>query len=192
MLRKSFSFIILAGLLVFFVGCSDFENPIGVEEKAESKELNFLNLPDPGVLFKTMETSTTISPQTGGELKLEYSQGQGNDKVDINITLRFEPGSVSEDIKVSMSVDQDILMTNIDITFGPSGSEFLKPAKLSVNTRGLDLSGVPSDAEISLYYDNNGKWEEISSNMIRHNVDLGQLQCVNGEIPHFSRYAFAF
>ncbi len=192
MLQKSFPIFLLAGLIFFFAGCSDFANPVGVEEQSQPKGLNFLTLPDPGAFFKAMETSTTISPQTGGELKLEYSQGQGSDKVDINITLRFDPGSVSEEIEVSMSVDQDILLTNIDITFGPSGSEFLKPAKLSVNTKGLDLSDIPSDAEIRLYYDNNGTWEEIEANMVRHNVDLGQLQCTNGKIPHFSRYAFAF
>lgn len=192
MYRQTFPIFLLAGFFLLLVGCTDFENPMGVEDIAQPNELNFLTLPDPGAFFKTLEATATITPQTGGELKLSYSQGQGKDKVDIDITLRFDPGSVSEDIEVTLSVDQDILMTNIDIKFGPSGTEFLKPAKLSVNAKGLDLSGVPADANISLYYDNNGTWEEVEANMVRHNVDLGQLQCANGKIPHFSRYAFAF
>jgi len=192
MYKQTFPIFLLAGFLLLLGGCSDFENPVGADERVQVEELNFLGLPDPGALFKTMEATATISPQTGGELNLNYSQGQGSEKVDIDISLRFDPGSVSEEIEVSMSVDQNILMTNIDIQFGPSGSVFLKPANLSVNARGLDLSDVPEDAEITLYYDNDGEWEEISANMVRHNVKLGQLQCVNGKIPHFSRYAFAF
>lgn len=193
MLKHYLPLALLFGLLVFLVGCDNFENPVSspeltaIEENT-SQEMNFITLPKPDGFFKPLKTSATITPQTGGRLALNYSQGRGSERVHIQVSLRFAPRSVSEDVTASMSVDSDALM----FYFEPSGTTFLKPGQLTVNARGLDLSDVPAGAEIKLYYIDGDQWEEMNTQMIRYDVRQGQLQCVNGEVPHFSRYAFAF
>jgi len=198
MLKQYLSLTIFLGILVLLVGCENFENPVtGPEltaiEESQTQELNFVGLPQADGLFKTSETSATITPETGGKLDLNYSFGQGKERVQVQATLQFTPGSVSEDVEVSME-----LLTGsgeLMFDFKESGTEFLKPGRFSVDARGLDLKDADEESEVRLVYYTGNDWEveeEIEPLMIRYNDKNDQLQCVNAPIHHFSRYAFAF
>ncbi len=198
MLKQYLSLTVFLGILVLLVGCDNFENPVtGPEltaiEESQTQELNFVGLPQGDGLFKSTVTSATITPQTGGTLDLNYSSGQGKERVQVRATLQFTPGSVSEDVDVSMELltDSGVLMFD----FNESGTEFLKPGKFSVDARGLDLAEADGKSEVKLVYFADNGWEEeeeIEPLMIRYNDKNDQLQCVNAPIRHFSRYAFAF
>ncbi len=196
MLTRNYPLALLFGFLVLLVGCDNFENPVSSPEVAALEEdavqaLNFVKLPKPDGIFKpseNTEVSATISPRTGGRLALDYSDGS----VRIQASLHFAPGSVNENVDVTMELvyDSDAL----EFKFSKSGTTFLKPGRFSVNARGLDLEGV-EDLKLVYYNNDTEDWEEaeeIDPQMLRYNVKTGQLQCINAPINHFSRYAFAF
>jgi hypothetical protein len=90
-----------------------------------------------------------------------------------------------------MSLDDQVLQSNVDLTFGPHGTTFLKPALLDVNVSGMDLSGLnPRDRVYLWYVDTTGTWIRMDAKRVDVDVKKGQLRCQDGKLPHFSAYAF--
>jgi hypothetical protein len=182
--------VFLISVLIWGAGCQN-AGPVEPASMSASQTPQFIALPKNNSLHKLISATEVITPQNGGTLRLNYDYGSGTSRVNIDISLNFPSGAVTENTAVTLTVDDAVLMTNIDLSFGPQ-MKFLKPGLLDVNAKGLDLSGVPSNATVRFYYYNNGAWEEIPVKRISVDLSQGKVECRDGEISHFSRYAFGF
>jgi hypothetical protein len=138
-----------------------------------------------------------VTKKDGGVLKLTYDGGTHNDKVKLTIQFKVAPKSISRDCDITMSLDADKLLTEInivDLSFEPSGISFTKPASLSVEGKGLNLAGLPKNAKPKFYYwdEDANTWVVITFKKSQVNIDLGMINLDDGEVSHFSRYAFGF
>jgi hypothetical protein len=138
-----------------------------------------------------------VTKKKGGVLKLTYDGGTHNDKVKLTIQFKVAPKSISRDCDITMSLDADKLLTEInivDLSFEPSGISFTKPASLSVEGKGLNLAGLPKNAKPKFYYwdEDANTWVVITFKKSKVNIDLGMINLDDGEVSHFSRYAFGF
>ena len=69
---------------------------------------------------------------------------------------------MSQDVEVSLTVDDEQFMGAMDMVFSPHGTIFNQPALLTIVASGLNLSGYnPND--LGIYYHNEitGQWEEM-------------------------------
>lgn len=194
-----------------------FDPATGLHQEANAilqSDLNFIFLSSAdgnSSLKKTVTVEKFIKAKKGGVLELthnwiadtndDYGEEQDGDvgeynqdlKLDsesqVSITLEVEKRALSEDMTLSMSLDDQILST----TFGPHGTVFSKPALLTIKAKGLDLHGLDKKS-IGLYYENNetGYWEKMKVEKISLKEKVGKLKIKNAELPHFSRYAVAY
>ncbi len=113
--------------------------------------------------------------------------------VEAKLTLKMFSETIREDAELVMSLDDQILVANVDVTFSPDGITFSSPALLNIEAKNLDLSGIDAD-HINVYYDNpeTGEWELMNSYDVIVKVDEGYVKIMDAELPHFSRYAFAW
>jgi hypothetical protein len=183
-----------SGLLLCLTACSG-QSPIAPES---DNKLNFIELIPIGgkatTLNKMIVVSDSVTYQNGGQLFLNFMV-KGKDTVDVHaiINLVILPHSVNEDTELSLSLDEETLLGNVDVTFAPHGIEFMRPAILNIQARGLELSGI-DPAIIDIYYDNPelGEWEKMPRKQVVVNEKNGFINVVAAEIPHFSRYAVAW
>ena len=176
-------------------GCLN-NSPLAPEEESLSSQgkLQFLKIGDGNPsLKKVIQVSQLITKENGGELILKHEINRGDESVEVELILKVLPRTVSGDTEFTLSLDDQYLITNVDFTFGPHGIIFSKPALLSVEAEGLDLSNIHSD-KIDLYYDNpdTGQWEKMKCKEIEVDLEDGEIEVEEGEIPHFSRYAIGW
>ncbi len=123
------------------------------------------------------------------KIKDEYKMNLGQ----IGVKIKFEvmPASITEDLEISISTDDEELAGNIFLTFGPHGTDFNPPAILDIEVSGLDLSGWSDHKNhgINIFYVNDGDWEVMKSEKITIKKNEGYLKIKGAELPHFSRYA---
>lgn len=123
------------------------------------------------------------------KIKDEYKMNLGQ----IGVKIKFEvmPASITEDLEITISTDDEELAGNIFLTFGPHGTDFNPPAILDIEVSGLDLSGWSADKNhgINIFYINEGDWEVMKSEKITVKKNEGYLKIKGAELPHFSRYA---
>lgn len=168
-------------LVVVFAGCHDATH-VGMTDPTSSSSDTRLQS-----LSKSMTISAFISAKDGGSIVFNY-KFKG---VNIAGSLYFPPGSVSQDLTASLAMDNQTIK-ELNLSFSPS-AVFLQPALLNLNASGLDLSWIPPSAKIGLYYYNpdTDLYEQMVVQYVGVNQSQGTLTCKNGQIPHFSRYAFA-
>ena len=192
---KAFNLVSRLTLLVWIAvigfGCQK-NGPVETADVVKGQAPQFIKLPQSDGLQKPITVTARITKDQGGELKLHYKHDEGSKELDVNMKLNFPKDAVSADLDVSMTIDDEVLMTTVDISFAPHGIQFLRPAILDVNAAGLDLSGVPANAKISLYYNNNGVWEEVQIKKVKVDLEEGKVKLKDGEIKHFSQYAFGY
>lgn len=136
-------------------------------------------------------STSYITSSSGGKVSVTYSYTSILRKLfRVTATLSVPPGAIDKDTYVTMSVDDKYLA----LKFKPSGLKFNIPAELDFNATGLDLSILPFGAPISLYYVNDYgvMTEKENAESISANRFYGSVVCNDGEIPHFSRYAFGY
>ena len=185
----------LLGLVIFSPGCQN-DGPVGVQtDPAAAQEPAFITLPANMSLQKTIGDTALITPQHGGELKLNYKYkyvaSTGVQKeLNVTMSLKFPQGAVDDSLVVSLRMDDQVLRSSVDITFNPHGSTFLKPAILDVDVKGMDVAGFSPNDSIWLYYYDNGTWVKMVAKKIDFNFNNGEIKCNDGQLPHFSRYAF--
>ena len=87
----------------------------------------------------------------------------------------------------------EYMIGNIDVTFGPHGVTFKKPAHLYITLENADLSDIDSSS-LGVYYVNEdtGELEQMRCRAIKVDKSNGKLEVVKAKIPHFSRFAVAF
>jgi hypothetical protein len=144
-------------------------------------------------LKKMVEVSQWVTREDGGELVLVYEgEDNNNGQVEVKLTLTVLPETISEDAELRLSVDDQELIANVDITFGPHGITFSKPALLFIEAKRLDLSNVDPDRIDFYYYSpDTGQWEKMERGELEVKPSEGYIEVKDAEIPHFSRYAMA-
>lgn len=164
---------------------------------AEKQGLNFikvaLNSEKNTNLEKLVTCTKYATVRNGAYLKLQYRAFTFTGITTTDVSLQVLPYALSQDQYLTMSFDGEYMMTDVNLTFGPHGTVFQKPALLNVFAYGLDLSGYPKgEREAYLWYYNeiSDSWERMDADKVYINADLGILVCVNGYLPHFSRYGF--
>jgi hypothetical protein len=141
-----------------------------------------------------LSDSELIRTKIGGTLNVTFSYKGKTGKVDVNVTLKIPAGALPNDQVLTMSVDEQTLSGFVDLTFGPHGTMFLTPALLNINATGLDLSSVPPNAKVQLYYYNptTNTYELMVVKNVFIDLKNGAIKCQDGQLPHFSRYAFGY
>jgi hypothetical protein len=166
-----------------------FDGPVTVTES----QLNFVSL---GELRYSIQDESQlycekeVKPHRATMLKVSAEYEEDDEEVDVEIKFRVPPGGISEVCTLSLSLPEDILLSEVDLRFGPHGTVFLDPATLLVETEGLDLSGV-DPSRVGIYYHNDdGLWEYIEPIYLDLDIEEGEIEmkCL---IEHFSRYALA-
>ena len=123
------------------------------------------------------------------KIKNEYKMNLG--QIGVKIKFKVLPGSITEDLEITISTDDEELAGNIFLTFGPHGTDFNPPAILDIEVSGLDLSGWSHGKNhgINIFYVNEGDWEVMKTKKITIKKNEGYLNIKGAELPHFSRYA---
>jgi len=180
-----------ATALLTFSGCVSDSPIVPVQERLSTEsELNFISLGDQTArLHKVIQVSEWVTYKDGGELVLEYNNGD----VYCKITLKVFSETISQDAELILSLDDQTLVANVDVSFDPHGITFSRPALLNIETKGLDLSGVNID-KIGCYYDNPevSEWETMRTYDVIVKEKEGYIKVLDAKIPHFSRYAVAW
>ncbi|MEK9136255.1 MAG: hypothetical protein AAB393_03965 [Bacteroidota bacterium] len=176
------------------IGCQSDSPVAPSNSEAVGQQPQFLKLPKNLSLARMVADTALITPERGGKLELDFNYDYVNNGVtrnlDVKMTLTFPNYAVTDTLVAMMTVDDEVLRSNIDLTFGPHGSTFLRPALLDVDIRGIDLSGLGPNDRVYLWYNDNGTWVRMDSQRIIVDVSRGWLKCIDGELPHFSAYAF--
>ncbi len=110
----------------------------------------------------------------------------------VSASLRVLAGAVTEDAELTMTMDDEVVLANLEVVFGPHGTQFDPPAILNIEASGLDLFDV-DPASINVYYDNpeTGQWEVMPSDSVIVHQNEGYVRVIRARLPHFSRYALA-
>jgi hypothetical protein len=200
---KKVIMMLICSLAFIFLSCT--ENPLtSVPEKtaqsqSSEKAFTFIPLPKAATGLKKggiLYDSELISASKGGKLQIDYAYQGTTDKITVSITLTVPKYALPYDQVLTMTLDEETLTGSIDVNvvFGPHGTNFLTPALLDIDTKGLDLSSLPPDADVQLYYFNpdSGNYELMGAKKETCNFKKGEIKCKGGRLPHFSRYAFGY
>ena len=185
--------VLMSAFALNFNACTE-QSPLD-SSKTGNSELNFLKIGESVTrLSKKVSTSEFVTYKDGGELIVEY-KGIENDNgaVEAKLTLKVFSETISEDAELVMSLDDQVLVGNVDVGFSPHGITFSSPALLTIEAKSLDLSGVNPHL-INIYYDNpeTGEWELMNSYGVIVKSEDGYVKIIDAELPHFSRYAVAW
>jgi hypothetical protein len=178
--------------IVLLSGCQNEGVMLTNPESNSQQAPQFLQFPADQSLMKGLSDTQEITVNNGGQLRIQYTEpnpATGKKAFELDIKLTFDKRSVSNDFQASLQLDAQYLMNQVNLEFGPHGTTFLTPARLEITVKGMDLSGLKQTDKVYLYYDDNGKWARMNGD-VKINPSEGKLECKNGELPHFSRYAF--
>lgn len=161
--------------------------------KVERRDKN-ISILDFGLPQSNLQKVTTASEwmtvEEGGWLRLFHLGEDTTDFMFVYSHLVVQPNSMSEDAEIGLTVDDQNFAGAVDVEFSPHGIVFSQPALLTMYAYGLDLSGVDVD-NLNFYYDNQetGLWEPMEYEQLYVSEEQGIIFILNGELPHFSRYA---
>ncbi len=180
--------IVAAFSLAILSGCSnDSAGPVSTPSKSETPD--FVKLPErlDKSVNKIVSVTEFITAAQGGTLRLvsSYKAAADSHLVTIDVALELKPGDLPYDASLTLTLDDVLFLTNVNMTFGPHGVVFNRAAKLTAKATGLD--GGTAVKNLKLFYINNGVWEMMSGSngSLYAGVFDGQ-----GMLPHFSQYAF--
>jgi hypothetical protein len=175
---------LLASIGILGFGC-DGAGPVEAPNAPKADAPQLIKLPSHSGLQKVVSVTGRITVKDGGQLTLN-TFGQWPY---VFATITFPKKAVSEDVDITMTLENQALAFDFD----PDGISFNKSASLDVYARGLNLFGIPPWKKVKLFYcDSNGELVEMKTGKVSVNAWTGELSCDNGEIPHFSRYAFGY
>ena len=182
--------VILALLIAtVFIGCQNEGAQLtGPGTDPSTNVPQFVLLPQAEGAAKLITATANVTVAQGGDLHLINVVG-GKQAYSVDLHVKWAAGSVSNDFAANMMMDSYYLMSSVDMQFGPHGTEFLQPALLTIKASGLDLSAFAGRKTLSIYFDNNGVWEKMVGT-VTIDPSKGTLTCTDGQLPHFSRYAF--
>jgi len=189
--------MLLLTILISLLACSKEFNPRTPQDEALSEAIqkpNDLQILSYGKVLpslkKTIVVSEYFEEDDGGHLRLRYKIDTETGDVFVNINLKIQRNSLSSDAEISMTLDDQTFLADLDLLFGPSGLDFLKPALIDVYIDGIDLTDVdPSSINIYYYDATNNDWIKMKSRKVEVDIERSKIKVDRGELPHFSRYA---
>ena len=142
----------------------------------------------PNKLAKIISQEVLITRALGGDVQVPctYTTTSGKN-FELTMTLHFDPLTVQADTKISINMDTETLVAE----FEPSGIQFDKEATLSATVKGLDLTPVPDNASVKLFYINGAQCTVMPGEPTIDKA-AGSLVLTDGKIKHFSLYGFGF
>jgi len=185
--------LVCLSLTVFFV-CSDSTAVSPVSSTGANVSAQKLNLVSglttlllpPGTGTKSASTTVVCSPTATTTLNLSCSyRGLLGLPVTRNAKFTVPAGALNQTTSITMSFDS----VDVSVHFEPEGLVFNQPASLDYSSTGLGNLGL---TPISFYYiDNAGYGTPMPYVNLSILSLLGQINMKGGQIPHFSKYAFA-
>jgi len=201
------SIVLALVAMVMLFGCATHENPVMPVQNAQSATANqelsapmttpvpiltavpiLVPLPLPIAGPQRLVSKTQrISASEGGRIEISYAYWSLLGKVSRYARLEIPEGALEKDTDITMAFDTQVL----GLRFSPEGLVFKSPAILDFNSRGLDLRNLLAGTLYDLYYDSEtGLFERQDAYEMKTNLLKGEIDCKEGEIHHFSRYAF--
>jgi len=119
--------------------------------------------------------------RSGWACAIRLIRARKGGKVELNgNSVEIPKGALGRSRFISIAVNRNFVICD----FGPDGTVFKKPVKITISYKGADLRGIDED-EISIYWWNPERsyWEKVESK-----VDKAK-KTVSAEVWHFSRYA---
>ena len=170
------------------------QKPVWVEA-AEAQGLEVVMLPTNTNItqYKISSTSKVVSRDTEALLQTNFNYDTfDKNEVRVNVSLNVPAGALSKEKELSMNIEDMITGKYAVLQFGPHGTEFNTPVLLNFAAEGLNLSNWDRSSSPKLMYYNpdSNMWEKMNSEEIRVNYEKGSITCINGELPHFSRFGF--
>ncbi len=142
-------------------------------------------------LQKVTSVTEFIRASEGGSVILRHNNPRN--RMVAEMSLRILPKTLDSDREISMTLDDEDFVGNMDVVFGAHGTVFSKPAILNIYANGLDFSGVNVEALQIYYYEPaTDTWEAMQADFIGADAARGEMKIINAQIPHFSRYAVAW
>lgn len=179
----------IAFLVATLVGCQA-ENPLAVPVAPAASTPEFVPLPQPLTpsLKKVVTARAYFTVANGGTLALHDSYVAANGQtVTLDVVLTARPGDMPYDADLTMVLDDSLLMSSVDLTFGPHGIVFNRALELRMEANGINLDPTLSNNLKLFYIQEDNTWEKMpGSNAQYQNTALDG----KGKLPHFSRYAF--
>ena len=178
--------LVLAGMVLF--GCADVGDVTGPSDSAKVSDqaivapagLNLLQYAPVEGLAKPVGGDTNVEGifEPGKNLKLKLG-GVST----ISMKLEIGKDALSEETKISMALPAP---GTVMAEFGPHGTTFLKPVKLTIESIAIDVAPEVVDDLQCYYWNQDGEWELIGGEAAFDGEKL-TLTCW---IDHFSRYAW--
>jgi hypothetical protein len=198
-MHKLLLLITIVGL--FLMGCQNSKDTgiVGPDNSPtlNGKSISFLKLPANLEPTKSLSKRNpfSVTPKDGGNINYKNSYMSAYGLVEIELQIKFEKNSVSDSMVVSVGIDQNELSGDLSLDFSPSPITFLIPAKLEMSVKGLDPASLPAHASDLILVcngqvDNPNYFEVIKCKEIKMNKKEGQIEVIDGIIPHFSRYGW--
>ncbi len=202
MLKVLLSFAFAAMVLA---GCSQQGNPVNGDlqsGEAASQHDNmitpvmtgaettattlFVALPDYNAVEGSTEVTQFVTVAAGGNIKLNVKYlKQGETKASISATIKFQPGTLTQDQNITVRLDP----TTLGFEFLPHGITFDKPALLTIDVDGLDLTNFEQGTD--LWYVENGQFtESYQAAKIKLDIPKCMLTAKDIALRHFSQYVF--
>lgn len=174
-------------LSLFLFGCSQ---DIGVNQPVQSKATHeIIKLPAISSLSSEaiVSVSETIDGTVGGAVYLNQSVAGGPfGQVVFNGELDVPQGAYSGTQNIAITFDDQTTAA----TYTPSPFYFDQPVTLTLELKGLDLTGVDPNTVDFVYIDPTGQIDHVQYSSIQVDLATGTLKVVGAELHHFSRYGF--
>jgi len=110
------------------------------------------------------------------------------DTVHYYLAITFGPGDLPSDQTITITFDKSSFAYNADVQFGPSGLVFANPALLTLRADNVNISRYAT--QVYLNYWDNGTWTRTPYSWGTCRPGANGMVYAQGEVPHFSRYAF--
>lgn len=194
--------LILGGLILSYSSCSKNVAPVAPDDKLSISTKDYAAKPNFQILKfdnvkKSLKKEFYVSQyfpyETGGTINLAYQLVKiDSGFIDVSVSLQILPYAMTANADISMLINDAQFFGDFDVVFDPHGTIFSTPALLNIHIKGMDL-GIANPNDFKLYYVNEdtGEWELMVCESITVNLELGEIIVVNGQLPHFSRYALS-
>ena len=197
---KIINVLLICVLTLLLLSCTENPPTSITDNSAQSMSsagaITFIPLPASSSLKKEIQISDSkaIDAEKGGKLEVSDTYQGKNGTVTVSAKLTILADALPCDETLTMTLGEETLSGAVNVIFGPHGTKFIKPALLNIDAHGLDLSMIPPNANVQLYYLNldNNKYELMTVKKTSFDIKQGQIKCQDGQLPHFSRYAFGY
>lgn len=183
--------------IALLTSCADGGSPTSPEQSAANlsgiadadfQPLGFLRTTDrPAPSARRLGAARLVKAKRGGRVTLEAELEDDDAELEIDIELKIRPRAMKQDTRISIGLEDP--WQNVTLHLGESGTQFRKPAELTIALEGLDLSGHDADSiHLYLHDPETDSWYPVRRQHIE--VDDDELEGT-WLLDHFSRYSLS-